>query len=117
MLADKRVIFAILFLSGAFVKDPMLIVLPAWALYQWLALSRSFVKTTILSGILAISFVTLLYVARITSGADTEFYWSPDADMLQFNLYRWRSWLSTGLTLGPFSIIAIWYLVTNYAYS
>ncbi len=111
ILAQRNVLFFILFILGALIKETFIIILPVWVIYQALIQKRSLIIVCAAAGVLGLCFLGVMILVRMLTPVDSGFLWVPKSEMVLFNLFRFRSWFSFLLTLGPAGIIAFYYLI------
>ena len=116
ILTQRNVLFFMLLGLGAFVKDPYIIILPAWAAYQY-SLSRTpwirVLSIVAVSALALVLFVFTIYLIRIVTPVDSGFFWSPQQAYLDFNLYRKNAWITWLATFGPMGFMACWYCINK----
>jgi len=113
VLTNRNALFFLLLALGAFVKDPYIIILPAWATYQYSYSRSRWLKIVIVSVCALALFSLLIYVIRILSPVPSDFFWSPKKSHLDFNLYRMNAWFTWLITFGPIGFVALWYCLKN----
>jgi hypothetical protein len=105
---QNKSFFALLIL-GALVKDPYIIILPAWLVYQYGNPEHSLLKVIAISVIAMLVFVSLIYFVRQVTPVDSGFFWHPNQEYLDFNLYRKNAWITSLITLVPIGVFAFWF--------
>jgi hypothetical protein len=111
ILSQQNKLFFTLLMLGALVKDPYIIILPAWFLYQIIAHQGGFVKSAAISILAMVCFVFIIYVVRQITPVDSSFFWHPTQEYLDFNLYRPNAWITSLITLLPVGSLAIWFCI------
>ena len=109
ILKGRNILFFIFLILGAFVKEPYIIVLPAWLAYQYALPKRKYLPPFLIAGFAFIAFLTTLYLIRTITPVDPNYFWIPKKTYIDFNLYRANSWITTMITLMPIGLIASWY--------
>ena len=111
VLSKKHLLFFSLLFLGAFVKDPYIIILPAWAAYQYSLAKSSWFRIALVTISAMLIFILTIYVIRAVSPVSDDFFWVPSKTLLEFNLFRVNAWLTWLLTFGPMGFIAVWFSV------
>ena len=113
ILASKNVLFFCLLGLGAFVKDPYIIILPAWAAYQIKSLNVGWTRVIATSLCAFVVFFAIIYIVRKVTPVDSSFFWSPQQRYLDFNLSRKNSWITWIITFGPMGFAATWFCIKS----
>ena len=110
IVAKRQLLFFLMLFLGAMVKDPYIIILPAWTIYQICLTPNKFVKAIVSSLLALLLFISLLYLIRLLTPVDESFFWVASLNGLEFNLSRPRAWIAWMLTFGPAGILATYFL-------
>lgn len=109
ILTRQNTLFFAMLLLGSLVKDPYIIILPAWFIYQIISQKGVILRMGAISVFAMIVFVSIIYLVRQVTPVDAGFFWHPTQEYLNFNLYRPNAWITSVLTLVPFGSFAIWF--------
>lgn len=109
LITRQHVPFFVLLWLGAFVKDPYIIMLPAWAVYQLSQARSNWLKTILVSACAFLIFVGTIYLIRQITPVSANFFWTPKKEYFDFNFYRLKAWITWLITFGPVGFLACWY--------